>query len=651
MKMYLFPFSTKDRDASFKLSAYLGSDCLWGLFLIAAVFVAYLPVWWAGFVWDDSVHVTANPCIVGPLGLKQIWTGGGALQSFPLVISTFWFEHALWGLAPLPYHLVNVLQHAACAVVLWRVLRSLVIPGAWLGAALWALHPVQVESVAWISEMKNTESCLFYLLTIFFYVKYLRIRDNLKGSHGNYAATLLFAALAMASKPSTAVLPAVLALCAWWVEGQWHWRNLMRLAPIVLVSFVASAITMWPQAPDAGNALSGAGDWQERLALSGDVVWFYLGKLLWPHPLITIYPRWQIDPIQVVSYLPLAAVMLAGIILFRNRNSWVRPFFFASAYFLVVLSPFLGLIDQSFWRYSFVEDHLQYLACMGPLALAGAGIARFSSFALSERPWLRSASCAAVLLVLGLLSWQRARAFESEETLWTDTLAKNPHCWLAYNNLGNALSQKGQQDEAIALLQTALKINANYDLAHNNLGNAFFKKKQLDEAIAQYRQALALNPWLVEARGNLADALDRKGRRDEAIAEYEKALDINPHDIEAHNNLGMALYQKGEMDNAMAQFRAVLLIDPTYAKAYNNLGFVLYQTGKLDEAIEQYQNALKLAPNYTNALNDLGVALLKKGEVAEAIVQFRKVLSLNPYDSTALDYLNKAEAGRDKNPR
>ena len=195
-------------------------DWFWGLLLVLAVILVYTPSWWAGYLWDDDVVVTENPVIVGPLGLKEIWTTSAA-DICPLTITTFWVEHALWGLAPVPYHVVNVLLHGVSAVVLWRVLRALQVPGAWLGAALWALHPVQVESVAWISEMKNTESGLFFLLSILCFVRWLKDRGS--GAGWNYGLALLFAALAMASKSSTVILPVVLCLCAWWLKGRWQW--------------------------------------------------------------------------------------------------------------------------------------------------------------------------------------------------------------------------------------------------------------------------------------------------------------------------------------------------------------------------------------------------------------------------------------------
>jgi tetratricopeptide (TPR) repeat protein len=590
------------------LSAWLKREWLWGLLLVLTVILTYTPVWQAGFVWDDDANLTANPCIVGPFGLKEIWTTSAG-QFFPLVLTTFWMEHALWGLAPLPYHLVNVLLHGACAILLWRVLQKLKIPGAWLGAALWALHPVQVESVAWVTEVKNTQSGLFYLLTILFFVKYLKATGagDPRSAGWTYGMTLVFAALAMASKSSTVVLPAVLGLCAWWVEGRWSWRHLTRLAPIFLLSVVAATLSMWSYRSGIADISDPqwARTWPERMATAGDVIWFYLGKLLWPHPLMTIYPRWQIDAGSWFSYLPLLAASIILFILWFERASWSRPWFFAFAYFLLVLSPFLTLIDQSFWCYSFVEDHLQYLADMGPLALAGAGLARLADFVLPKNTQLQSILCAALLFILGMGSWQRAWVYESQETLWTYTLAQNPNCWAGYNSLGLVLFQRGQLDEAIIQFQKALEIDPDYAEAYGNLGSALVQKRQLDEAIIQFQKALKINFNNAEVHNDLGSALAQKGRVDEGMLQFQKALAINPDLALAHNNLGNALFQKGRVDEAMVQYQKTLEINPNLALVHNNFGNALFRKGQLNEAIDQFQEALRLNPNYTAAQNNL----------------------------------------------
>ncbi|MCE0497564.1 MAG: tetratricopeptide repeat protein [Methylacidiphilales bacterium] len=589
------------------LPSWLSRDWLWGLLLVLAVILTYTPVWSAGFVWDDDGYVNVSSSFFGPHGLSAIWTTRAADIS-PLTFTTFWAEHALWGLAPLPYHLVNVLLHGACAVLLWQVLRSLRVPGPWLGASLWALHPLQVESVAWITETKNTQSGLFFLLSILFFVKWLRARnlDERTGGGWNHGLTLIFAALAIASKSSTVILPVVLCLCAWWVEGRWRWWNLARVAPIFLMSIAASALSLATVTTMVGQ--QSARTWPERLITAGDAVWFYLGKLLWPHPLITVYPRWEIDAGWWVSYLPLLAVLLVLFLLWLKRETWFRPWFFVFSYFLMALLPVLGLVDHDILRYSLVFDHFQYLAGMGPLALAGAGLALWVDVPLPGKRRLQSALCAGLLLVLGILSWQRAWVFESEETLWTHTLAMNPNCWEGYNNLGFADFQMGRVDEAIGQFQKALEINPNYDLAHNSLGSAFLQKGQVDEAMFQFQKAVEINPTYAEAYYNLGLALSQKGRVDEAIVQYQKALKINPNFAEARNNLGKALLQKGQVDEAITQFKRILEINPNQADAHNNLGAALFQKGQMNEAIVQFQEALQLKPDLAAAQKNLAKA-------------------------------------------
>jgi len=295
--------------------------------------------------------------------------------------------------------------------------------------------------------------------------------------------------------------------------------------------------------------------WPERMAGAGDAVWFYLGKLVWPHPLITVYPRWKIDAGEWISYMPLLAVIVVLFILWLKRDSWSRPWFFVFTYFLAALLPVLGLVDNTIFRYSLVFDHLQYLASMGPLALAGAGIVRLSDFVIPEKLWLRIALCAGLLLTLGLLSWQRAWAYESEETLWTDALAKNPNCWVGYNNLGIALCQNGQADEAKAQFKTALELNPNYADAYYNLGLALVQKRRVDEAIAYYQKALEINPSLPGVHNNLGNALFQEERVDEAMAQYQKAFGINPVEANAFINLGLAKEVQGDLDGALLNFR------------------------------------------------------------------------------------------------
>ncbi len=298
-------------------------DWLWGFLLIAFVFIAYAPVFHAGFVWDDESHLTQNPCVVGPLGLKEIWTSTRAVY-YPLVLTTFWVLHKFVGLNSLPYHILNVLMHAGSAVLLWRVLRQLGVGGAWLGAALWALHPVMVQSVAWVTELKNTQSCLFYLLSISFFLDWeekarvtrvVRLNSSLM-----FGLSLACFVLATLSKPSVVMLPVVLALCVWWRRGRIGWKDAVPLAPFLLISALASAWTIWEQKFHAAAVgPEWAQTWPERLIIAGRAIWFYLAKLFWPHPLIFIYPKWEIHPSQLMAYVPLLAAVVSLIFL------WLLP--------------------------------------------------------------------------------------------------------------------------------------------------------------------------------------------------------------------------------------------------------------------------------------------------------------------------------------
>ncbi|TMP94180.1 MAG: tetratricopeptide repeat protein [Verrucomicrobia bacterium] len=620
-------------------------DWLWGVLLIAFVFIAYAPVFHAGFVWDDESHLTQNPCIVGPLGLKEIWTSTRAVY-YPLVLTTFWTLHKFVGLNPLPYHILNVLMHAGSAVLLWRVLRQLGVGGAWLGAALWALHPVMVQSVAWVTELKNTQSCLFYLLSISFFLNWEEkagvtrvVRPNNALMFGLSLACFVLATL---SKPSVVMLPVVLALCVWWRRGRIGWKDAVPLAPFLLISALASAWTIWEQKFHASAiGPEWAQTWPERLIIAGRAIWFYLAKLFWPHPLIFIYPRWEIHPSQLMAYVPLLAAVVSLIFLWLLPGKAGRAVFFAAAYYVISLFPVLGFFSVYFFRYSFVSDHFQYLASMGPIALASAGVATLARVLKGSRKLIfGTAFC--VVVVLAVLTWRQSAMYGDIEALWRTTLVRNPACWMAYNNLGLFLYQANQIPEAMDLFKQSLRINPDNAEAHNNLGNTLLQTGRTLEAIDQYKEALRINHNSAHAHNNLGNVSVQTGRTSEAIDEYKQALLIDPDYADAHNNLGNVLYQTGRTSEAIDQYEQALRLNPNYADAHNNLGNVLYQTGRTSEAIDQYEQALRLNPNYADAHNNLGTALFLADRPSEAIDQYEQALRINPNSSDARSNLGAA---------
>lgn len=517
---------------------WLSCEWTWGLALLLIVVLVYSPVWWAGYVWDDEPVVTANPVIVGPLGLREIWTTSAA-DICPLTITTFWMEYHLWGLSPLGYHLINVLFHGSSSLVLWRILRQLRVRGAWFGAALWALHPVLVESVAWVAELKNCQATFFYLLTILFFTRWLKADEReRKFRDWNYVMTIAFAVLAMASKSSTVILPAVLWLCAWWLEGQWKWRTALAVAPTLLFSGMAAMLTLWIQrSADFGQIQE---SWPERLIVAGYAIWFYLGKLIWPYPSLAIYPRWNVDATDWIEYLPLSTAVALLVLFWMNRKKGARAWFFAFGYFVIALLPVLGLVQQAYTRYSFVADHFQNLACMGPLALVGAGLICLRDRANISTRWIHSAGCAALVLIFGLLSWSNVWAYKDTESLWTKTVAWNPNSSFVRYNLAEALGREGRLEEAAVEYQRALAIDPDYFKAHLNMGSILIRMGRIEEAIVQCQAAVKIDPNIPLAHSNLGVALVQAGRVKEGIEQYQMALRLQPDYKEAQDNLARA---------------------------------------------------------------------------------------------------------------
>ena len=603
-----------------------------GLLLVAAVFFAYQPVWHAGFIWDDDAHVT-RPELRSLNGLARIWMQLGATQQYyPLAHSVFWVEHRLWGDATAGYHLINILLHAFSALLLVRILRQLKIPGAWLAAAIFALHPVQVESVAWISELKNTLSGAFYLGSALAYLGFDRNRSG-----GNYALALGLFVLGLLSKTVIATLPAALLVVFWWQRGKLSWKRDVRpLIPFFVAGIGVGLFTAWVERKYIIGAEGSEFDFSiiERFLIAGRASWFYLGKLFWPANLVFVYPRWQVSQTVWWQYLyPGAALLLLGALSWQQRR-WRGPLA-GLLFFGGTLFPALGFFNVYPFRFSLVADHFQYLAGLGPIVLVAAGISTlFGSFRVRRWFW-KPALGGALLAMLCVLTWRQCGMYANMETLWRTTLARNPDSSLAHNNLGNFLLQRGRVDEAMEQFQNALAIEPRYALAHNNLGAALYQKGRVDEAIAHYQKALAIEPRYAQAHNNLGAALYQKGQVDEAMAHFQKALAIQPNNAEIYNNFGNALLGKGKADEALRCFQKAVDIAPDFAGARENLGLILFQNGQVDEAIVHYQKAAALQPDNPEFQYNLGYALFLKGEPRGAIAHYQRSLELQPQNAIA----------------
>jgi len=571
----------------------------------ALMLLVYYPALRAGFIWDDDDYVTVNPTLRSLGGLGQIWGSLTATpQYYPLVHTSFWIEYHLWGLHPLGYHVDNVLLHALAAVLLWRVLVRLQLPGAWLAAGIFALHPVMVESVAWVTERKNVLAAVFYFGAALAWLRWpgsAGANPDRAAPRRYFLALILFAA-ALFSKTVTASLPAALLLIAYWQRGRITGRDVGPLLPFFALGLALGLVTSWVERTHVGAAgPEWAFSFSDRCLIAGHAVWFYAGKLIWPVDLTFIYPRWPINSAVGCQWLFPAAALAALGLLWGLRHRLGRGPLVAVLFFGGTLFPALGFTNVYPMRFSFVADHFQYLASVGLIVPASSWL------------WtrLRPIPLAAALLPLGLavLTWQQTHSYADLETVWQDTLAKNPGCWLAQYNLGLINQANGQSDEARHRFQAAIILKPDYAEAQSSLGAALNDQGRTDDAIYHLQAALRLQPNFAEAHNNLGNAYLKQGRFADAADQFQAALRAKPDLAEAHGNLGIALFSLGRFDPAIAEFSLALRLQPGSADACNNLGYALCQQGRFAEGIRLFQAALQLNPDHAGARNNLARAL------------------------------------------
>ena len=590
--------------------------------LFAATLLAYFPALRGGFIWNDSDYVT-KPTLRSLAGLGRIWSEVGATeQYYPLLHSAFWVQHQLWGDSAFGYHLTNVLLHAASAFLIAIILRRLAIPGAWLAAFLFAVHPVFAESVAWISEQKNTLSLLFYLGAA---LAWLRFDEKREGS--SYALALALFLMALLSKSVTATLPGAILVTAWWRRGRLDWRrDVVPMLPWFVLGAAAGLFTGWVERKFLGaDGASFDLSFAQRFLVAGRAIWFYLGKLAWPVDLIFIYPRWEVNAAAAWQWLfPAATLGVIASLLALCR--WSRGPLAAFLFFVGSLFPTLGFFNVYAFIFSFVTDHWQYLPAIGILTLASAGAVKFTATFPSS---IRYGIAILLLNLLATATWQKARTYHDGRTFYENILSDNPQCWMAHNNLG--LLDQDARDDATAAghFRRALELRPNFADAHVNLANILQKSGRLGEAISHYEKALSIQVT-PKAHYNLGNALLLGGQVPVAIQHYERALLLSPDYAEAHNNLGNALLRLGRVPEAVRHLEHALQLNPDLAEAQSDLGNALARAGRIDEAIVRYETAIRLQPNLSIASFNLGNVLLQAGRAQDAIHHFENALRVEP---------------------
>jgi tetratricopeptide (TPR) repeat protein len=664
-----------------------GQSLLAGAALVAMVLATYAPVFSADFIWDDHENVVTNGTLRSLDGLRQMWLVPRSIQQYyPLMYTSYWLEYHLWGLAPLGYHAVNVALHALAVMLVWRLLGRLQVPGAWLAAAMFAVHPVMVESVAWVTERKNVLSMSLALSSILCYLRFAPAEGAGVRNQGAqlprywYAASLALFALALAAKTVVVTLPPVLLVLQWWRNGRVSRRDLLAVLPYFLLAIAAGLITTWMETYHLG---AHGKDWAltplERFLLAGRALWFYAGKLAWPWPLAFFYPRFTIDAHVWWQYLfPLAAIALPVALWFARHRIGRGPLA-AVLIYCGVLFPMLGFFNIYYALYAQVSDHFQYHACVAILALAAAGIV---SAIEHVSPSMRGVAYAMVgtwLVVLAAISFRQTFIYHDLESLYRDTITKNPRGTIAYSNLGVLLNDRGETDEAIDLAREVLRLAPEDPLGHTNLAVFLLKRGQrdgldpatLNEVIAHLREGLDLGreiwgtaPDEPRVRTQLGAALLQKASRNnfppqdvaEAIEQLNAALRLDPTHAEAEVNLALAWAAIQQPAEAVAHAARALELAPqdeerlrgmlgaaVVAEAHSSLGTGLAAGGDFRAAAKHYTAAVRLRPDFDRAFNNLGVMMMKLGETERAIHDFEEAVRLRPDYDEARANLERAQ--------
>lgn len=570
--------------------------------LVVLTLAAYVPAMMGGFIWDDDSYVTGNRLLRDVEGLRRIWTEPRASpQYYPLVFTTFWLEHRLWGLHPFGYHTVNILLHSASVLLLYRLLRRLAVPGALFAAAVFAVHPVHVESVAWITERKNVLSGFFYLAAALYYLRFAGVlaprpapsgTDAPRAVARDYAAAFVLFLCALLSKTVTCTFPAAMLVVIWFRRGRVSRRDLLAAAPFLAVGACMGLVTAWLERTHVGAEQI---DWRlspvDRVLIAGRALWFYLGKLALPARLAFFYPRWTPDVSLVWQYLFPAGWLALLAILWRLHRRVGRGPLAAMLLFTGTLVPALGFVDVFPFRYSFVADHFQYLASIGPIVLLCAAAA------VSLRPAARAVCAAGVVAALAALTCARCVAFMDVETLWRDTLAKNESSWAAHQNLGVLLDRRGETAEAVRHFERAVELNPDEYQIHMNLSIARFRQGDIEAALASARRAVRLAPASAMAEYNVGVLLAEARRDDEAVAAFRRAVTKNPRLATARHNLGILLDRAGATDEALVELRRAVELDPELRPAWLRLADFLRRTDRAAEAGDVLKRAALRFPN------------------------------------------------------
>jgi tetratricopeptide (TPR) repeat protein len=640
------------------------------LLIIAAGLWIFWPSLHGGWLWDDDHYITDNRFMPDPQGFWKVWLHYGDLRDYtPLTAFVHWLQWQLWGNDTLGYHLTNVALHLTSAFLVWRLFARVGLPLAWLGAVFFTVHPIMIESVAWITELKNTLSLPPLLLAMLAWLAGLK-----EGGPRFYYGSLALFIVSLLAKPTGMMLPVLLLGHAFWLRGRIGGSDIKAALPFFAAALVAGLVTLFPP-----PIHSGSGEiplpWQigSAWATVGWSILFMLGKCLWPVGLLPVYPSLAVTSPSALDAVPWLALGALFVLLWLSRSGWARAILFGLGFFMINLVPVVGYTFKKYNDMIWSLDHLLYLPIIGLIALVVAALGYLEARLPSTGRTLGRVLVAAGALAMAWGGHAYAGWFDSWESLWTNELRGDPESRIALLHLGGFLADDHRYPEAIACFQKVLFLRPNDSDAHYDLGLVDYNLGRSQEEEEEYREAVRLNPgnakaWMslgqkLRKAGHLAEAeatfrqglqaspddpslcielgglLLVEGKTADVVALYQHALESNPDLPQLQYNLGAALLKAGDLAGAVEHLQAAITLAPTLVAAHENFGVALAQQGQLPEAIDQFEATLRLDPANVIARNNLARALVQTGQIPPAMEQFEQVLQIDPNNVQARDGL------------
>lgn len=629
--------------------------------LVVLTAAIYWPAIGGGELLDDDLLLTQNKIVKSPDGLFQFWFTDKAADYWPLTNTTFWIEWRLWGNDLAGYHATNLALHILESVLIWFLLRKLKVPGAFWGALLFAVHPVNVESVAWIASRKNLVSMLFFLLSFWWY---LNSEERFSAAEsdgaqvkpaGMLARAMAFSSeefaggwywlgfgafvLAMLGKGSVAVLPALLLVVLWW-KRPLEWRDARRTLPFFVVGASLAALNVWFQTHDTAEKVIRDVGLVDRTLTAGGIVWFYLYKAIWPFDLAFIYPSWSVDARNWLWWIPLCGALGATGVLFFAAKPWrpatnaFCPVWFAWLFFCLALFPVMGFCDVGFMKYALVADRYLHIPVLAIVALAAGAIGTCFAGLRPNMRWAAIVPAAVVVVVFSFVSWRQSGLYVDRFTLFQAANERNPESWMVRHTLGTCELERGRPRESLEHFVKALELHPTKDAwgaqIHVQYGHALRKLGRTSEAIEQYELAFAAAKPTSRIIESLGEAYREAGQTDKLLEFNARVTKLFPKNVALRGNYAAALIQAGRLPEAIRQYRLAVELEPKNADLLNNLAVAYYLFGDARQAVGCYRQALECRPDYAEAHYNLGGLLFQLNSLQDAIHHLETAVSLKP---------------------